>query len=258
MKDSENNNSEFEATEDQWVVKHTTEFFVHRTSARINNFAEIYFGIAQDSFGDYLIHKKSSDLNNNSPENYDRRRISETRLDQSSLKTIVFAAMTCEAAIYDIAAIHLSDEYARDVLDRLDPVSKWRLAPRLICGKSLRDDGPAMNSLRTLFVARNELVHAKSRSGQGLGDPDRFEKIAAAAERQAQKIRSAVVPAYQSVVLLSLELGRLFGTPSASIPRFSVLSHSRAYEEASEEVKEVILRCKQMDADFIKISNIRP
>ncbi|WP_186163639.1 hypothetical protein [Burkholderia gladioli] len=241
--------------EDSWVVKHTVEFWVQKTSARVNNFSETYFFITQDSFLEYLIALRNPDLGNDTPENFEKHLLAEKRLDQSALKTIVFAAMTCEAAIYDIAAIHLSDAYAMKVLDRLDPISKWLVAPRLICGHSLREDGPAMNSLRSLFAARNELMHAKSLSGLGINDPENFKKIFEATKRQTQKIMSAVVPAYQAIVLLSLELERLFGTASASLPRFAELSYSRAYEEASEDVKQAIRRCKEIDANFVKNSN---
>lgn len=180
MENIKNDGVNFEAAEDLWVVKHTAEFWVQKTSARVNNFADIYFYIAQDAFAEYLTAAKDPDLGNDTPENFEKHLLAERRLDQSGLKTIVFAAMTCEAAIYDIAAIHLSDDFAHNVLDRLDPVSKWLVAPRLICGNSLRDDGPAINSLRSLFGARNELVHAKSRSGLGLDDLEKFKKIAAA------------------------------------------------------------------------------
>lgn len=242
--------------EDPWVVKHTAEFWVQKSSARVNNFADVYFSISQDAFAEYLIALREPDLRNDAPENFERHLVAVRRLNQSALKTIVFAAMTCEAAIYDISAIHLSDDYAMRVLDRLDPVSKWLVAPRLICGRSLRDDGPAMNSLRSLFSARNELVHAKSLPGFGINKPESMKKTFEAAERQTQKIMSAVTPAYQAIVLLSLELERLFGTVSASLPRFTELSYSRAYEEASPEVKKVIRRCKEIDANFVKNSNM--
>jgi hypothetical protein len=255
MENKKPDNDDCESSESLWVVKHTAEFWVQKTSARVNNFADIYFDVVQDAFSEYLIAVKSPDLDNDAPEDFDAHLLAERFLDRSALKTIVFAAMTCEAAIYDIAAIHLSDEYANEVLDRLDPVSKWLVAPRLICGKSLRDNGPAINSLRSLFGARNELVHAKSISGLGLNDPREFEKIVASAKKRSEKISSAVVPAYQAIVLLSLELERLFGTASASFPRFSVLSNSRAYEEASEDVKKVIRRCKEIDANFRKMWN---
>lgn len=242
--------------EDSWVVKHTAEFRVQRSSARVNSFSEIYFFMAQDAFAEYLIANENPDLRNDAPENFERHLVAEKRLDQSAIKTIVFAAMTCEAAIYDIAAIHLSDKYALNVLDRLDPISKWLVAPRLICGRSLREDGPAMNSLHSLFAARNALVHAKSMSGLGISEPEEFEKISEAARKQGEKIMSAVIPAYQAIVLLSLELERLFGTASASLPRFTELGYSRAYERASEEVKKIIRRCKEIDANFAKNSRI--
>ncbi|MEC5386728.1 hypothetical protein VVD49_13420 [Uliginosibacterium sp. H3] len=243
---------EFNPADYPWVVEHTVKFSVQMTSARINNFSDIYFGIAQDAFAQYLLYETTPECcEEETEEGFEKHATAVTHRDQAAVKTIVFAAMACEAAIYDIAAIHLGDESAL-VLDKLDPIGKWLVAPQLICGKPLRSDGPAINSLRTLFPARNELVHAKSLSGSSLGDPQRFEKIIQAARKQEQKILSAVKPAYQAIVLLSLELERLFGTASASIPGFADLSTSRSYEEASVEVKEVIRRCKEIDSNFAK------
>lgn len=250
MTSSEIDGATTEADRELWVVTHTAEFLVQRTSARVNNFADVYFGIAQEAFNEYLLTENDPHLNDDDPDHAAEHQLASGRLLQSAIKTIVFAAMTCEAAIYDISAIHLSDDYARNVLDKLSPVSKWLVAPRLICGKSLSEYGPAINSLRVLFGARNELVHAKSLSGLGMTDPQRVKRLFTAANKQVQQIVSGAIPAYQTIVLLSLELERLFGTSSASLPMFSQSTYSSEYDDAPDEVKKVIRRCREIDANF--------
>lgn len=244
-------------TEDFWEVKHTAEFRVQKTSARVSNFAGIYFDIAQDAFAEYLIALDDPDVKGNRLAKSDSHDRAVRRLDRSAIKTIVFAAMTCEAAIYDLAAIHLSDDYASKVLNRLDPVSKWLVTPRLICGKSLHEDGPAINALRSLVGARNDLVHSKSLSGLGLQKPEQFKKIVATATKQSHKIASSVIPAYQAIVLLSLELERLWGTESASLPYISNSEYSSESGEVPQDVRKVILRCRQIDANFRTQSSVR-
>jgi len=77
---------------------------------------------------------------------------------------IVFAAMALEAYIYDYAARNLSDKYAKDHLDRLDTPSKWLIIPKLITGKEIEENSKAMELLKALVRARNEITHYKSQS----------------------------------------------------------------------------------------------
>ena len=76
--------------------------------------------------------------------------------------TIVFAALTLEAMIYDFAASYLTDQYVKEHLDRLDPPSKWVVFSRLVSGHDFPKDHHSFELLQATFRARNELVHAKS------------------------------------------------------------------------------------------------
>ena len=48
-------------------------------------------------------------------------------------------------------------------LDKLNPVSKWMIIPKLIVGQQLKADGQPYELLRKLFKLRGKLVHYKTR-----------------------------------------------------------------------------------------------
>jgi hypothetical protein len=77
---------------------------------------------------------------------------------------IVFSAIAVEAYIYDYASRNLSDTYVKNYLDKLDPVSKWGIIPRLITGKELPRDHRWFEILNKLIKQRNSIVHEKSSS----------------------------------------------------------------------------------------------
>jgi hypothetical protein len=61
------------------------------------------------------------------PSNHDAQN--ERRLLHEAIKTITFYAMAMEAAVFYLAAIHLTDRYAEQYLDKLNLVAKWHLVP---------------------------------------------------------------------------------------------------------------------------------
>ncbi|MHC4456084.1 MAG: hypothetical protein ACYS0I_03160 [Planctomycetota bacterium] len=77
--------------------------------------------------------------------------------------TIVFGAMCLEAFIYDYAAHHFTDTFAKNYLDKLDLLSKWVVIPKLVTGKDFPTNSQAFKCLKELKTARNALVHHKSR-----------------------------------------------------------------------------------------------
>jgi hypothetical protein len=77
---------------------------------------------------------------------------------------IVFSAIAVESYIYDYAARNLSDAYVKKYLDKLDPISKWIIIPRLLTGKEMPRDHRWFELLNKLFQQRNRIVHQKSSS----------------------------------------------------------------------------------------------
>ncbi|WP_433864609.1 hypothetical protein [Ralstonia wenshanensis] len=231
-----------------WRVTHTVEFSVERTWLRINNLADRYFEIAEAAFATYL-HCKDNPIEEPPIDEDPREWLAfEESLLKSSIQTIVFAAMACETSIYDLAAIHLSDDYAKDVLDRLDVIGKWLVVPRLICGKSLDPHGPAINSLRTFIPIRNKLVHHKSSAG--FDDPQNLEHTQqqiTKARAQMASFVNAALPAFQGVVLLSLELNRVLGTTAGVLPTFERHIVTSSDVVRDPRISKVIQGCRETD-----------
>lgn len=84
--------------------------------------------------------------------------------DKYAAIVIVFAALTIEAYIYDYAARSFSDTFSKNYIDKLDPISKWVIIPRLVTGKALPTDHKWFELLDRLFKQRNNLIHYKSSS----------------------------------------------------------------------------------------------
>ena len=131
------------------------------------------------------------------------------------IKTIVFSAMAIEAAAYDFAAIQLGDKVAKQYLDKMDIVGKWMIAPRLVCGRSLREDGPAVNGLNSLAAARNALVHHKSKEWDRAG-----KAVQAMKKRWASFEKDQVPNAFKTLILLSLELDAVLGITTGATSLF--------------------------------------
>ncbi|MDW7547488.1 hypothetical protein [Pseudoalteromonas peptidolytica] len=223
---------------------HLVEFEVMETWARMNSFAKGFAEIAEDSFESYLVAKENYIP---MPDNEDPSAhfISEKELYEASFKTIVFAAMACEAAIFDLAAIQLGDDYVDKYVDKLNLVSKWVVIPKLICGKSMNIKGPALNSLKELTYARNALVHLKSLPIRSANNS--VEK----AEKHIGKIINSTENAYKTIVLLSLELNRLLGTPAGVLPFYEARTEIDGFSESSnrsESLIKIINRCRQIDS----------
>ncbi|MGQ7301908.1 hypothetical protein [Marinobacter nauticus] len=185
------------------AITHNVEFLVESHWARMNVLAWSYTDIAESAYDDYMV------ANENYvplPEDDDPTEHFESHKNilESSFKTIVFSAMACEAAIFDLAAIQLGDDYAEKYLDKLDIVGKWVVVPKLICGKPLNISGPAINSLRELIHARNALVHHKSLPG--LPDSELIRK----ADKQMSKIINRTDVAFKAVVLTCTQLSNPF------------------------------------------------
>lgn len=80
--------------------------------------------------------------------------------DRHVLSATVFSALTAEGFINYYAANHLHRGVC-DLSERVPVVEKWRQYPGIAVGLSL--DKGVLKRLRSLFDARNEIVHPKAR-----------------------------------------------------------------------------------------------
>jgi hypothetical protein len=84
-------------------------------------------------------------------------------IQRSAMVVVVFSALTLEAFINHYGIERVSRSFFDNRLDKLDPVSKWLILPKLIVGRQLDTDGQAYELLKGLFKLRNKLVHYKTR-----------------------------------------------------------------------------------------------
>lgn len=240
---------EFNADNYKWHITHTVNFHVAKTWGRTNNLAWTYFELAQDACSE-LLTLENSPVPNIVPDEDPAEYFAYTRrLRKTSITVIVFSAMACEAAIYDLAAIHLTDDYATRVLDKLDLFGKWLVIPRLICGKSMDENGPAINGLRGLIKARNALVHHKSEPlVSDLKNPDRAISALEGANKRMGAILSQASASFQTLILLSLELNRVLGTIAGSLPFFEDSGYQSMTEDMPKNILEIVHRCREIDA----------
>ncbi|MCS3471747.1 hypothetical protein M2401_005511 [Pseudomonas sp. JUb42] len=161
----------------------------------------------------------------------------DDRKTSNGIKTIVFSAMAIEAAAFEFAAIQLGDKIATDYLDKMDLLGKWMIVPRLVSGRSLREDGPAINGLKGLIKARNALVHHKSKEW------DRAGKAEVAMIDRWEKFEKDQVPnAFRTLVLLSLEVDAVLQSGAGALPSYG----KEIYTDSPRNrlVEEVVQRCR--------------
>jgi hypothetical protein len=206
--------------------------------ARLGSLSWTYFEIAQAAYAAFLVDEAQT-LPQPGPDDDPTLWIDqERRMTVVGIKTIVFAAMCVEAAAYDFSAIQFGDRYAAQYLDKLDLVSKWVVAPRLLSGKSLREHGPALNALRSLVRVRNRLVHSKS---VAYGP----ETLAKTMRDNSQDPFSADVHnAFKVLVLLALEMKELLGFNCPGLPMFG--KDIVRLPELATEVQHQVDRCHEI------------
>lgn len=207
---------------------------------RVDSLVDTYAEIAENAFALFLndvIHPAPLFHPQFNPDeflNQDRQK------SINGIKTIVFSAMAIEAAAFDLAASQLGDKVATQYLDKMDLLGKWMIVPRLVCGRSLREDGPAVNALRVLIKARNGLVHPKSKEWDRAGKAE-----VAMIDRWTKFEKDQVPNAFKTLVLLSLELDALLNTLQTILPSYEELRTP----PRDPLVKDVVQRCRMIHRD---------
>ncbi|EPN6725968.1 hypothetical protein N5D79_17150 [Pseudomonas sp. GD03817] len=223
----------------QAAMSSTGPFQIRDTYIRVDTMADTYARMAELAFALFL--DGAADPSPLFCPPYDPRGAmdQEERKAANGIKTIVFSAMAIEAAVFDLAAIQLGDKVATDYLDKMDLLGKWMIVPRLICGRSLREDGPAVNGLRGLVKARNALVHHKSKEWDKGGKAER-----AMTERWAKFEKDQVPNAFKTLVLLSLEVDAVLESYLGALPFYGkeVFTDSPRHPQ----VEEIVQRCREI------------
>lgn len=222
--------------------RHTVTYELQESWVRFGGAAWTYFSIAQDEYELFLNAEADPIAAPNAEESGESYYAQERAQLSAAIKTIVFCGMALEAAIYDFAAIHLGDKYALEVLDKLDLRQKWLVVPRLVCGKSLDENGQGVNALRTVIRARNALVHAKS--AKAVLEPAAIAKL----QEKDEQLRRDAHESFKCVVLLSLDLNSLIGTPAGVLPPFERRDVPQPFDERSGLLLHRIVRAREIHA----------
>lgn len=168
------------------------------TYSRVNSLGNLYWSMAEKAYRNVLIARKKLMQNVQNMEQGQFHVLSKN-IQENGIIVIIFSALCLEAEAYDYAAIHLGDSYAKKYLDKLDPVAKWILIPRLIVGTGFKPDGIAISALTRLIKSRNSLVHSKSKAF----DPDEYtaEQISLNDKLANEEIDNA----YSAIIYMALE-----------------------------------------------------
>lgn len=132
---------------------------------------EEFFHVAIDTYK--KIEKSEKELNElqvntseqdkSSDDFADKVAEKNDRIGRLALVVVVFCATSLEAFINHYAISHLSKNYLKTYLDKLDLLSKWIVIPRITTGTQLDAGVKAFQDLSWLISLRNKLVHYKTR-----------------------------------------------------------------------------------------------
>jgi len=98
----------------------------------------------------------------------------EAELLECRILAVLSTALFLEAYIYDYGARRESGSYVEKYLDKLDPVAKWVVIPRLAAPPGLERGDNIFERLRKLFKLRNDLVHHKTKEAENFTSPPKF------------------------------------------------------------------------------------
>jgi hypothetical protein len=135
------------------------------------NYYEDFFHIAIDTYKEIIKLEKEhselqevlSELRKSSEDLTDKLAEKNDRIGRLALIVVIFCATSLEAYINHYAISHLSKNYVKTYLDKLDLLSKWVVIPRITTGTQLDAGSSALQDLSWLITLRNKLVHYKSR-----------------------------------------------------------------------------------------------
>lgn len=87
----------------------------------------------------------------------------EREIHHGCIEVVIFCALTLESFINHYGIENLSRPFFEDHLDRLGPLDKWVVIPKMVTGKPFPKNREVYALMRELFQHRNHHVHFKSR-----------------------------------------------------------------------------------------------
>jgi len=89
--------------------------------------------------------------------------LKNAEIQRASIIVVIFCALTLEGFINSYGIQKFSKTYFKKHLDKLNPISKFILIPKLITGKQIDTDSQAYDLLQNLFKLRDKLAHYKTK-----------------------------------------------------------------------------------------------
>lgn len=127
-------------------------------------------------------------------------------VEEAAVEPVIFAGMCLEAALYDLSACLLGEEFAEKI-DKLDPIGKYFVIAQHVDRETPSKSSITVQSLQALVTARNMLVHHKSQSAF---DKDFSTVVNQAKKEHAQHVKG-ISASFKALVLLSLHFdGNIF------------------------------------------------
>jgi hypothetical protein len=230
---------------------------VSRSVARTGIIQHLYYQVFEEaylSFRDSEAELRVLEKQRTEPPSLEKRTELDRQIGRQASRTlplacksVVFAAMCLEAAIYDFAAWHLGDKYTVDHLDKLDFKAKWVVIPKLILKHDLVYGRPSMDPLNVLTKGRNKLVHYKSVEVP-MDNPEAELKVYQGLLKRNEEIYAAAHAGFRVIAMISLDISELYGRIIHNpLPRFSKKDPALAVGYAAA-LEEVVSRCRQINA----------
>lgn len=215
--------------------------------ARIRYMAHTFKGTCQRSYLAYLELSRLIDEFGEVEYSEELNELERKKTD-AGFQTIVFSAMSLEAAIFDFAAVHLGDDYVRDHLDKLDLLSKWVIALRFISGLELIPGKEPYNSIKQVVTARNLLVHCKSEALKT--EIEDIEKQLGRIRKESEQLERDVHASFRALVLSSIFYETQRGR--AGNPLDSFIQYPEHHEEPfPKPIQSIVAECKKIIAKAI-------
>ena len=117
---------------------------------------------------------------------------------------VVFAAFFLEAWIYEYTVKKFSKSFFDNHVNRLAPASKWVIVTRCVTGRNFPTDSQAYQHLKSLYRARNGLVHPKPSP-----EPQDAEKVLEKEEKEREQLIRNAHESYQTCKEAILELDKV-------------------------------------------------
>jgi len=130
------------------------------------NYYYKYYSIAKRhllQIDDYIKEHQQITLKTKEDE-HKQAEFNQNKIERDAIVTIIFCALTLETFINSIAIANTSKSYFNSYLDKLNPISKFVVIPKLLTGREIDREGKAFELLKETFKMRDKLVHFKSRN----------------------------------------------------------------------------------------------